>query len=50
LRIVEPAMEERFEEFQPAFLANAEYRFRNRQQFSPISAHNHLCSSQTGPG
>jgi hypothetical protein len=30
------------EEFQPAFLANAAYRFRNRTQFWPISAHNHL--------
>jgi hypothetical protein len=35
-------MEELFEEFQPAFLANAAYRFRNRKQFWPISAHNHL--------
>jgi hypothetical protein len=37
-----PAMEELFEQFKPAFLANAEYRFRNRKQFWPISAHDHL--------
>jgi hypothetical protein len=37
-----PAMEELFEQFKPAFLANAEYRFRNRRQFWPISAHDHL--------
>jgi len=35
-------MEELFDEFKPAFLANAGYRFRNREQFWPISAHNHL--------
>jgi hypothetical protein len=40
--LLRPAMEELFEEFQPAFLANAAYRFRNRTQFWPISAHNHL--------
>ena len=37
-----PAMEELFDEFQSAFLANAEYRFRSRRQFWPISAHDHL--------
>jgi hypothetical protein len=37
-----PAMEELFEEFKAAFLANAQYRFRNHQQFWPISAHDHL--------
>jgi hypothetical protein len=37
-----PAMEELFEEFNPAFLANAAYRFRDRKQFWPISAHDHL--------
>jgi Stealth protein CR2, conserved region 2/Stealth protein CR1, conserved region 1 len=36
------AMEELFEGFKPAFLANAAYRFRDRKQFWPISAHNHL--------
>jgi hypothetical protein len=36
-----PTMEELFDEFKPAFLANAAYRFRNRQQFWPISAHDH---------
>ena len=30
------------EEFKPAFLANAQYRFRSREQFWPISAHDHL--------
>ena len=35
-------MEELFDEFKPAFLANAAYRFRNRTQFWPISAHDHL--------
>jgi hypothetical protein len=40
--MLRPAMEELFEEFKPAFLANAAYRFRNRQQFWPISAHDHL--------
>jgi Stealth protein CR2, conserved region 2/Stealth protein CR1, conserved region 1 len=37
-----PAMEELFEEFKPAFLANATYRFRDRRQFWPIAAHDHL--------
>jgi Stealth protein CR2, conserved region 2/Stealth protein CR1, conserved region 1 len=37
-----PAMEELFDAFQPAFLANAAYRFRNHKQFWPISAHAHL--------
>jgi hypothetical protein len=40
--LLRPAMEELFEEFKPAFLANAAYRFRNHQQFWPISAHDHL--------
>jgi hypothetical protein len=40
--LLRPAMEELFEEFKPAFLANAAYRVRNRKQFWPISAHNHL--------
>ena len=40
--LLRPAMEQLFEEFKPAFLANAEYRFRSRKQFWPISAHNHL--------
>src|SRR5215212_9431329 len=40
--MLRPAMEELFEEFKPAFLTNAAYRFRNRQQFWPISAHDHL--------
>jgi hypothetical protein len=40
--MLRPAMEELFEEFKPAFLANAAYRFRNRNQFWPISAHDHL--------
>ena len=40
--LLRPAMEELFEQFKPAFLANAEYRFRNRKQFWPISAHDHL--------
>jgi hypothetical protein len=40
--MLRPAMEELFDEFKPAFLANAAYRFRNREQFWPISAHDHL--------
>jgi Stealth protein CR2, conserved region 2/Stealth protein CR1, conserved region 1 len=40
--LLRPAMEELFEQFKPAFLANAAYRFRNRRQFWPISAHDHL--------
>jgi hypothetical protein len=40
--LLRPAMEELFEEFKPAFLTNAAYRFRNRTQFWPISAHDHL--------
>jgi hypothetical protein len=40
--LLRPAMEELFEQFKPAFLANAEYRFRDRKQFWPISAHDHL--------
>jgi len=39
--VLRPAMEELFEDFKPAFLANAGYRFRSRQQFWPISAHDH---------
>jgi hypothetical protein len=44
--LLRPAMEELFEEFKPAFLANAAYRFRNRNQFWPISAHDHLLLNQ----
>jgi Stealth protein CR2, conserved region 2/Stealth protein CR1, conserved region 1 len=40
--LLRPATEELFEEFKPAFLANAQYRFRDRKQFWPISAHDHL--------
>ena len=40
--LLRPAMEELFEEFKPAFLGNAAYRFRYREQFWPISAHDHL--------
>jgi Stealth protein CR2, conserved region 2/Stealth protein CR1, conserved region 1 len=40
--LLRPAMEELFEKFKPEFLANAAYRFRNREQFWPISAHDHL--------
>jgi hypothetical protein len=40
--LLRPAMDELFAEFKTAFLANAGYRFRNRQQFWPISAHDHL--------
>jgi Stealth protein CR2, conserved region 2/Stealth protein CR1, conserved region 1 len=40
--LLRPAMEELFEEFKPAFVANAAHRFRNREQFWPISAHDHL--------
>jgi hypothetical protein len=40
--LLRPVMEELFEKFQPAFLTNAAYRFRNRNQFWPISAHDHL--------
>ena len=40
--LLRPAMAELFEEFKPAFLANAAYRFRNRNQFWPISVHDHL--------
>jgi hypothetical protein len=35
-------MEELFEKFEPAFLANAAYRFRDRRQLWTISAHDHL--------
>jgi hypothetical protein len=40
--MLRPAMEELFGEFKPAFLANAGYRFRSREQFWPMSAHDHL--------
>jgi len=40
--LLRPVMEQLFEEFQPAFLANAKYRFRDRKQFWPISLHDHL--------
>ena len=40
--LLRPVMAELFEEFKPAFLANAAYRFRNRKQFWPVSAHDHL--------
>jgi hypothetical protein len=40
--LLRPAIEELFEEFKPAFLANAAYRLRSRNQFWPISAHDHL--------
>jgi hypothetical protein len=40
--LLRPAMEELFEEFKFAFVTNAAYRFRNRQQFWSISAHDHL--------
>jgi stealth protein CR2/Stealth-like protein len=40
--LLRPAMEELFEQFKPAFVANAAYRFRSRKQFWPISAHDHL--------
>ena len=40
--LLRPAMDELFEEFKAAFLANAAYRFRNHKQFWPISVHNHL--------
>jgi hypothetical protein len=40
--LLRPAMEQLFEEFQPAFLANAKYRFRDHKQFWPISVHDHL--------
>jgi hypothetical protein len=40
--LLRPVMEELFEEFKPAFLANAAYRFRDRKQFWPISAHDHM--------
>jgi hypothetical protein len=40
--MLRPAMEELFEEFEPALLASAGYRFRNRDQVWSISAHDHL--------
>jgi len=40
--ILRPAMEALFKQFKPAFIANAKYRFRSREQFWPISAHDHL--------
>jgi hypothetical protein len=39
--MLRPAMEELFEEFKPAFVANAAYRFRSRKQFWPVAAHDH---------
>lgn len=38
--------EQAFEEHQAAFIKNGAYRFRSRQQFWPISVHNHLAFSQ----
>ena len=43
-------MEQLFEEFQPAVLANAEYRYRDRKQFWPISVHDHLLLKSTRAG
>jgi hypothetical protein len=40
--MLRPAMEELFDDFKLAFLANAAYRFRSHRQFWPISAHDHL--------
>lgn len=40
--LLRPAIEELFEKFEPAFLANAAYRFRDRRQLWTISAHDHL--------
>jgi len=40
--LLRPTMEQLFDEFRPAFLANAKYRFRDRKQFWPISVHDHL--------
>jgi hypothetical protein len=40
--LLRPAMEELFEKFEPAFLANAAYRFRDRRQLWTISARDHL--------
>jgi hypothetical protein len=40
--LLRPAMEELFEKFEPAFLANAAYRFRDCRQLWTISAHDHL--------
>jgi hypothetical protein len=40
--LLRPVMEQLFEEFQSAFLANAKYRFRDRKQFWPVSLHDHL--------
>ena len=46
--MLRPAMEQLFEKFKSAFLANAGYRFRNRKQFWPISAHDHLLLKSDG--
>lgn len=47
--LLRPAMEELFEKFKPTFLATAAYRFRNREQFWPISAYDHrLINSDRG--
>jgi hypothetical protein len=40
--LLRPAMEELFEKFEPAFLANAAYRCRDCRQLWTISAHDHL--------
>ena len=40
--LLRPAMEELFEQFKPAFLANASTDSGDRKQFWPISAHDHL--------
>ena len=40
--LLRPPMEELFEMFEPAFFANAVYRFRDRRQLWTISAHDHL--------
>jgi hypothetical protein len=45
--LLRPAMEELFEEFKPAFLTNAAYRFRSRNQFWPISSMIIFCSTRT---
>jgi hypothetical protein len=46
--LLRPVMMELFEEFKPAFLANAAYRFRDREQFWPVSAHDHLLLKSEG--
>lgn len=39
-------LEHAFEQHQAAFIKNASYRFRSRQQFWPISVHNHTAFEQ----